>query len=147
MLRCDGSSVWLSRARKALPTVAIVTRWRWGPLREPLLTLAATAALAKVGALVTATVALAGQHWLIAAREVADLRGALAAARAGFGSRLANLGAFVAARALRRVLVSCGPREWFHDGLRVRGTAPLHDYRRMQELWLLQCEACKTRKS
>ena len=150
--RCDGSSVWLSPAREALPKVAPVTRWRWGPLRAsraliPLLTLTATAALAKLGAPITATVALAGHHWLVAAREVADLRGALAAARAGFGSRLANLGAFVAARALRRVLVSCGPREWFHDGLRVRGTAPLHDYRRMQELWLLQCEACKTRKS
>jgi len=126
VLRCDGSSVWLSRAREAVPTVAIVTRWRWGPLRAfralvPLLTLAATAAaLGKVGALVTVTVALAGQHWLIAARGVADVRGALAAARAGVGSRLTNLGAFVAARTLRRDLVTRGPREWFHDCVRVR---------------------------
>ena len=107
MLRCDGSSVWVIRAR--------VAKWRWGPLWAsraliPLLTLAATAAaLGKVGALVTVTVALAGQHWLIAARGVADVRGALAAARAGVGSRLTNLGAFVAARTLRRVLVTCGP--------------------------------------
>ena len=123
-LRRVGSSVWLSRAREALPKVATVTRWRWGPLQAfraltPLLTLAATAALAKVGALVTVTVALAGKHWLIAARGVADLRGALAAARAGVGSRLAELGAFVAARTLRRDLVTCGPREWFHDCVRV----------------------------
>ena len=74
------------------------------------------APLAKIGAPVTAMVALAGQHWLVAAREVADLRGALAAARAGVGSRLAELGAFVAARTLRRVLVTCGPGEWFHYG-------------------------------
>jgi hypothetical protein len=99
-----------------------VTRWRWGPLRAsraliPLLTLTATAALAKLGAPVTATVALAGQPWLVVAREVADLRGALAAARAGVGSRLAELGAFVAARTLRGNLVTCGPCEWFHDGL------------------------------
>ena len=122
VLRCDGSSVWLSPAREALPKVAPVTRWRWGPLRAsraliPLLTLTATAALAKLGAPVTATVALAGQPWLVVAREVADLRGALAAARAGVGSRLAELGAIIAARTLRRVLVTCGPREWFHDGL------------------------------
>ena len=103
-----------------MPTVAIVTRWRWGPLREPLLTLAATAALAKAGALVTVTVALAGKHWLVAVRGVADRRGALAAARAGVGSRLTNLGAFVAARTLRRDLVTRGPREWFHDCVRVR---------------------------
>ena len=105
MLRCDGSSVWVIRAR--------VAKWPWGPLRAsraliPLLTLAATAALAELGAPVTARFALAGRHWLFAAREVADLRGALVAARAGVGSRLAELGAFFAAGTLRRVLVSCG---------------------------------------
>tara|TARA_B100000524_G_scaffold246806_1_gene132551 strand:- start:1659 stop:2036 length:378 start_codon:yes stop_codon:yes gene_type:complete len=112
----------LSRAREALPKVAIVTRWQWGPLWASralilLLTLAVKAALPRFGAPVTARVALAGRHWLVAAREVADLRGALAAARAGVGSRLAELGAFVAARPLRGVLVTCGPCEWFHDGL------------------------------
>ena len=100
-----------------MPKVAIVTRWRLGPLRASRaltsqLRLAVTAALAEMGAPVTARFALAGRHWLVAAREVADLRGALVAARAGFGSRLAELGAFVAARTLRSVLVTCGPREW-----------------------------------
>ena len=114
MLRCDGSSVLLNRA--------CVAKWRWVSLRAsraliPLFTLTAAAALAEPGAPVTARFALAGRHWLVAAREVADLRGALAAARAGVGSRLAELGAIIAARTLRRVLVTCGPREWFHDGL------------------------------
>ena len=109
----------LSRAREALPKVAIVTRWQWGPLWASralilLLTLAVKAALPRFGAPVTARVALAGRHWLVALWEVADLRGALAAARAEVNSRLAELGAFVAARTFRRVLVTCGPREWFH---------------------------------
>ena len=121
MLRCDGSSVWVIRAR--------VAKWPWGPLRTsraliPLLTLAATAALAEPGAPVTARVALAGRHGLVAAREVADLRGALVAVRAGVGSRLAEVGAFVAARTLRRVLVTSGAHEWYHRRDR---TAPLHD--------------------
>ena len=108
MVRCDGSSVWLSRAR--------VAKWRWGSLRAsrapiPLFTLAATAALAELGAPVSARVALAGRHWLVALWEVADLRGALVGVRAGVGSRLAELGAFVAARTLRRVLVTSGPHE------------------------------------
>ena len=108
MVRCDGSSVWLSRAR--------VAKRRRGSLRAsrapiPLFTLAATAALAELGAPVSARVALAGRHWLVALWEVADLRGALVGVRAGVGSRLAELGAFVAARTLRRVLVTSGPHE------------------------------------
>ena len=113
-------SVLLSRARAAFPEVAIVTRRPWGSLRAcrtliSLLTLPATAALAVVGALVTARVALAEwHHWLVAAREVADLMGALAlvAARAAFGSRLAELDALVAANSFFW-LVSCRPLERF----------------------------------
>ena len=117
-------SVSLSRARAALSEVAIVTRRPWGSLRAcrtliSLLTLPATAALAVVGALVTARVALAEwHHWLVAAREVADLMGA---ARAAFGSRLAELDALVAASAFFW-LVSCRPLERFltvgHGGMR-----------------------------
>ena len=98
--------------------VAIVTRRPWGSLRAcrtriPLLTLPATAALAEVGALVTARVALAEwHHWLVAAREAADLMGALVAARAAFGSRLAELDALVAASTFFW-LVSCRPLERF----------------------------------
>ena len=106
MLRCDGSSVLLNRA--------CVAKWRWVSLRAsraliPLFTLTAAAALAEPGAAVTARFALVGRHWFVAAREVADLRGALVAAGAGFGSRLTELGACVAAETGRRVLVSCGP--------------------------------------
>ena len=95
-----------------------MTRRPWGSLRAcrtliSLLTLPATAALAEVGALVTARVALAEwHHWLVAAREVADLMGALVAARAAFVSRLAELAALVAASSFFW-LVSCRPLERF----------------------------------
>ena len=129
MLRCDGSSVLLNRA--------CVAKWRWVSLRTPralipVFTLTAAAALAEPGAPVTARFALVGRHWLVAAREVADLRGALVAAGAGFGSRLAELGACVAAETGRRVLVSCGPH----------GVDVLCERETERRLLILYCAAC-----